>query len=79
MKEQLKKALEELVLPQIELAVEAGVQAKSDELVEFLAKKLCDAIPSQIDDALMAPLLPELKVHAKKFLLEQAENISDKV
>lgn len=74
-KEIAKKALADLA-PQIEVAVKIGIEAKSDAVVDFLLQKLCDLIPSKIDDALLDSVKPQIKAEVKAFLLAKADEIS---
>ncbi len=77
-KETIKKILD-AVAPQIEVAAEGLIIAKSDIAVDFLLGKLTELIPGNIDNAVAASVAPKLKEELKAYLLAQAEKISDKV
>ena len=77
--EALKKAVAEQALPAIEIAVEKLIEARCDEAVDAAFKKIEEAIPGSIDDMILEKVKPEAKAELKKFLLVQAEKISDKV
>lgn len=78
LKESALKAIEALE-PQIEVAVEAAINAKSDMLVDAVLAKVTELIPSKLDDIAVEQIKPEIKAKVKEFLLAQAEKISDKV
>lgn len=78
LKESALKAIEALE-PQIEVAVEAAINAKSDMLVDAVLAKVTELIPSKLDDVAVEQIKPEIKAKVKEFLLAQAEKISDKV
>lgn len=67
------------LLVAIELAVEKVIEAKSDVFADSLLAKLAESIPGQLDDAIIEKVKPQVKEELKKFLLGQAEKISDKV
>lgn len=66
--EQLKPALEQLVIK--------AVEANSDKVVELVLKELAKLIPSNIDDKIIEQFEPQIKAAVKAFLIDQAEKIS---
>ncbi len=64
---------------ELEVGVEKAIEEKCDALVDHLLAKITEAIPGNFDNMLAEKVKPQLKIDAKKFLLEQAEKISDKV
>jgi hypothetical protein len=75
----VKKAVEEIILPQLEIEVEKQIAAKADGVVEWVLAKIMEAIPGKIDDALIEGKKAAIKDAVKALLLAQAEKISDKV
>ena len=66
--EQLKPALEQLIIKAIE--------QNSDKVVELALAELAKVIPSNIDDAIIEKIKEPIKAQVKKLLIEQAEKIS---
>lgn len=75
----VKKAVEEIILPQLEIEVEKQIAAKADGVVDLVLAKIMEAIPGKIDDTLIEGKKAAIKDAVKALLLAQAEKISDKV
>lgn len=74
-----KKELLEEGKALLEPQVEKLIQDKSDMIVDLALGKLEQLIPGKLDDLALEAAKPEIKDHVKKFLLAEAEKISDRV
>lgn len=65
------------ILVQLEIAIEAAIEKHSDGMIEMLVKKIQDLTPEKLAlvDIGLEAMKPELKKHAKAYLLSQAEKI----
>lgn len=77
--EKAKVFVENVVLPQIEVALEKEIEAKADGIVEMVLTKIEALIPGPWDNMVIDPAKPKLKADVKAYLLAQAEKISEKV
>lgn len=77
--EKAKAFVENVALPQIEVALEKEIEAKADGIVEMVLNKVEALIPGPWDNMVIDPAKPKLKADVKAYLLAQAEKISDKV
>lgn len=77
--EKAKAFVENVALPQIEVALEKEIEAKADGIVEMVLNKVEALIPGPWDNMVIDPARPKLKADVKAYLLAQAEKISDKV
>lgn len=67
--------IKEEVLKAVEQIIEKLISEKSDLLVDLALKKLAQAIPGPIDDALIAANAPTIKVAVKAEIMKLADLI----
>ena len=65
-----------MILTEVEKVVADIVKRHSDKIVDVLALKITEAIPSAIDDAVVAALLPKLKEELKNTYLSKLQKLT---
>jgi len=71
--------IKEDILKLIEVQLKAAVESHSDSTADLLLNKLKEAIPGQIDDAIIEAAKPQLKAAVKAELLKLVDKISAEV